>query len=76
MPRQHLLEIESPFLEQVAFPSFCFCCVTSGMTMGTGRIMLGNPWPGKRVLAVTFVDPSPLSDVLVMNFPTDAFCCV
>eukprot|EP00439_Symbiodinium_sp_Y106_P073105 s1230_g13.t1 len=45
MPRQHLLEIESPFLEQVAFPSFCFCCVSSGMPLRRRGIMLGNPWP-------------------------------
>ena len=50
----------------------CFRCLSSGMMMGTGCIMLENPWPAG-VLAVSFVDPSPpsnvlVSDVLVMQF--------
>ena len=44
MHRWHLLETESSFLEPVAFPNFCFRCLSSGMTMGTGRIMVGSPW--------------------------------
>ncbi|CAE7246728.1 unnamed protein product [Symbiodinium sp. CCMP2592] len=67
MPRRHLLEIESSFVDLVAFPSFCFRSLSSGMTMGAGRIMLGNPWP----LVVSL--PLPLWILVPVGRAGDAF---